>query len=68
MFIICQQLNGPVLKSLKPKRSGPKSKKNGLAGTRPKFQYLFRAGPGPGQINRAREDFYIAPVGEGKYD
>ena len=41
-------MNGPVLKSLKTKRSGPKSeKKIGRAGLVPKFQFPFRAGPGP---------------------
>ena len=39
-----QPLNGPVLKSLKTKRSGPKSEKK-LAWLEPKFQFLFRAGP-----------------------
>ena len=28
---MCKQLNGPVLKSLKPKQSGQKKKKNGRA-------------------------------------
>ena len=35
---MCKQLNGAVLKSLKPKQSGPKSeKKIGRAGSWPKF-------------------------------
>ena len=42
---MCKQLNGPVLKSLKTKQSGPKSEKN--AGLGPKFQFLFRALAGP---------------------
>ena len=32
MFIMCKQLNEPVLKALKPKRSGPKSEKKKLTG------------------------------------
>ena len=52
MFIICKQLNGPVLKSLKTKRSVPKLEKNLAkifyfflcrAELGPKFQFLFRA-------------------------
>ena len=38
MFIICKQLNGPVLKSLKPSCLGRNRKKKiGRAGSGPKF-------------------------------
>ena len=47
MFSMCKQLNGPVLKSLKIKRSGPKSeKKIGVSLTRDKILYFVSAGLG----------------------
>ena len=66
MLIMCKQLNGPVLKLLKTKQSGPKSgKKNwpGRAGPGPKFCNSFRAEPG-----RARTEistFLSAGTGPG---
>ena len=46
---MCKQLNGPIiLKSLKPKRFGPKVEKKKLAG--PRFLFCFGYGwarPGP---------------------
>ena len=43
---MCKQLNGPVLKSLKPScLSRYRKKKIGLAGLGLKFQFPFRAGP-----------------------
>ena len=60
-FIICKQLNGPVLKSLKPSCLSRNQKKNWLGrarpgpklcisfqaglGLEPKFQFLFRVRP-----------------------
>ena len=60
MFIICKQLNGPVLKSLKPRCLGRNWKKklagsgqnsvlrfgSGRAGLGSKFQFSFRDVPG----------------------
>ena len=62
MFIICKQLNGSVLKSLKRKLFGRKLEKklawpgraqpkilyfvSGRTGLGPKFQFAFQAGPG----------------------
>ena len=37
MFIMCKKMHGPVLKSLKPKRFGPKSEKI-LTGTEPEIE------------------------------
>ena len=69
-FIICKQLNGPVLKSLKPsclyrnrKKIGRARAKilyfvSGRAGLGPKFQFPFRARPG-----RARTEISISLSG-----
>ena len=47
-FIICKQLNGSVLKSLKPKRSGSKSKSTKMdgLGLGPGQYFIFCFGPG----------------------
>ena len=37
-----KQLNGPILKSLKTKRSGPKSEKKGGPGSGQNFVFRFR--------------------------
>ena len=46
VFIMCRQLNGPILKSLKPKRPVKKAKleKNARLGT--EFQFPFELGLG----------------------
>ena len=51
---MCKQPNGPVLKSLKTKLSGPKSEKKVAGqnfvfrfGVGPKFLFIFRTGLGP---------------------
>ena len=48
---MCKQLNGPVLKSLKPSYLGRNRKKNwpGRVKPGPKFCILFQAGPGSGR-------------------
>ena len=58
---MCKQLNGPLLKLLKPKQSRPKSEKNCpgwswakililfWAGLGSKYQFIFRAGTGAGR-------------------
>ena len=47
MFIMCKQLNGQVLKPLKPKLSGLKlEKKNCLFWPMPKYCILFQTRPG----------------------
>ena len=48
-FIMCKQLNWPVLKSLKPSCLGQNRKKTRRAGPGPKFCISFQAGPGSGQ-------------------
>ena len=69
-FIICKQLNGPVLKSLKPSCLGRNRKKNmvgpgrapakilyfvsGWTGLGPRFQFLFWAGPGRARSEKIR--------------
>ena len=55
---MCKQLNEPVLKSLKTKRSGLKLKKKKLAGPSPGQNFAFRFGP-----NRARAEISISLSG-----
>ena len=48
VFIICNQLNEPVLKSLKPSCVGRTQKKNWPGRAEWKFYILFQAGPSSG--------------------
>ena len=48
-LLMCKELNGLVLKSFKPKRSGPKSEKKLARPGSEKFCILFLTRPGPGR-------------------